>query len=184
MKIIVGLGNIGSNYKNTRHNIGFMVIDTYLAKYNITNKKEKFNGEYYDIFIGAERVILLKPNKYMNLSGEVLRDYMSFFKVPIEDILIIQDDLDLPCGKIRLRLNGSNGGHNGIKDIEKNIGGSNFKRIKIGISNDSDIDTKDYVLGKFNNEEKKLVKNSVDIAVQIIEQFPNNTFESLMNKYN
>ncbi|MBR6112937.1 MAG: aminoacyl-tRNA hydrolase, partial [Bacilli bacterium] len=146
MKLIVGLGNPGKEYENTRHNIGFMVIDRYISKYNYLPYKEKFNGIYYEDNIDGEKVILLKPQKYMNLSGEVVISYLNYFKINVEDMLVISDDLDMPLGKIKLKLSGSCGGHNGLRNIENNIGTQNYKRLKIGISNNKEYDTKDYVL--------------------------------------
>ena len=184
MKLIVGLGNPGNEYENTRHNVGFMVLDSFLYKYNIKNYKEKFSGIYYEINIAGEKCILLKPQKYMNLSGEVVRDFVKFFKIDINDILIISDDLDMSCGKIKLKFSGSSGGHNGLKNIELHLGTKNYKRLKIGIENNKLLDTKDYVLGKFTNEERNLIDNSIQKCISIIEDFPTVKFDNIMNKYN
>lgn len=184
MKLIVGLGNPGKEYDNTRHNIGFMIIDKYLKNNNIINHKEKFGGSYFESIIKDEKVIFLKPQKYINLSGQVLKQYVDFFKVEISDILIIHDDLDTPCGSIKLRTNGGSGGHNGLKDIENNLHTKEYKRIKIGISNNKSIDTKNYVLGKFNSEDKKLIDSTIEKTALIIDDYFILTFEKLMNKYN
>jgi len=184
MKLIVGLGNPGKEYENTRHNVGFIILDKYLKKNNITACKEKFGGLYYETFIKEEKVIFLKPQKYINLSGQVLKQYMDFFKVDIDDILIIHDDLDTPCGSIKLRPSGGSGGHNGLKDIENNLHTKEYKRIKIGISNNKTIDTKDYVLGKFNGEDKKTFDLTVEKVVLILNDYFTLTFTNLMNKYN
>ena len=150
MKLIVGLGNPGKEYENTRHNIGFMVIDNYLKNEKF---KTKFNGMYLKKVINNEEVIFLKPLSYMNLSGEVVKKYVDYFKINLSDLLIISDDLDMPCFKIKLKYKGSSGGHNGLKNIIQNINTEEFKRLKIGISNNLNIDTKSYVLSKFNQEE-------------------------------
>ena len=139
MKLIVGLGNPGKEYENTRHNIGFNVIDLYLKKNNLNLDKEKFNGKYLKTNINNEEVIFLEPQTYMNLSGDSVLKIMNFYKINIEDILIIQDDLDLDLGKIKLKEKSSSGGHNGIKDIEQKLGSNSFKRLKIGISNSNQI---------------------------------------------
>ena len=118
MKLIVGLGNPGNEYKNTRHNIGFMVLDKIADKLNESFNKENFSGKYFMTNINGEKTIFLKPQKYMNLSGEVVRDFVNFFKIDINDILIICDDLDTQVGTYRLRYKGSSGGHNGLKNIE------------------------------------------------------------------
>lgn len=184
MKLIVGLGNPGKEYETTRHNIGFMVLDKYAEENNLVFNKVKFSGNYCEINSGKEKIILLKPQKYMNLSGEVVRDFVKFYKIELEDLLIISDDLDMPVGKIKLREKGSCGGHNGLRNIEMNIGTSIYKRLKIGISNNKLYDTKDYVLGKFDLEESKIINDSVAVASNIIDDFLKLDFNKLMNKYN
>ena len=184
MKLIVGLGNPGKSYSNTRHNIGFMCIDKLCEFFNVKLDSKKFNGLYTQFNYKGEKIMLLEPQNYMNLSGEVIRPFIDFFKISIDDVLIICDNLDTEVGNIRLRYKGSSGGHNGLKDIEKHLGTQNYKRIKIGISNNKMIDTKDYVLGKFNKEENKIIENSINKIPNIIENYLTNTFENLMNKYN
>lgn len=184
MKLIVGLGNPGKEYCKTRHNIGFDVIDNYLSKNNLTLNKQKFNGLYVQTVINGEKVIFLEPQKYMNLSGEVVKKYVDFFKISIEDILIIHDDLDQELGKIKLKQNSSSGGHNGIKNIELHLGTKNYKRLKIGISNNKKVDTKDYVLGKLNKEDRNIIEKSISNSLNIIDDFFVMDFSSLMNKYN
>ena len=183
MKLIVGLGNPGKEYENTRHNIGFMSVDKIIHEKNLT-EKEKFNGKYYEYNINNEKIIILKPQNYINLSGKVINKFVNYFKIDINDILIIHDDLDLPVGKIKLRMSGGSGGHNGLKDIENCLKTKNYKRVKVGISNNKNIDTKDYVLGRFNSEDKKIIDNSINTISNIINDFPYLTFENLMNKYN
>ncbi len=184
MKLIVGLGNPGREYECTRHNVGYMALDKIAQKYNTDFCKKKFNGSYAEFVYNGEKILLLKPEKYMNLSGEVIRDYVNFYKIDINDILIICDDLDTNLGVYRLRYKGSSGGHNGLKNIEQNLATNEYKRIKIGISNNKQIDTKDYVLGKFNTEEGKVLESVLNIVPDIIEDYFNNSFDRLMNKYN
>lgn len=184
MKLIVGLGNPGREYENTRHNIGFMCLDVVANHFNTTFNKSKFSGEYAEFNYNNEKIILLKPGKYMNLSGEVIRDYVNFFKIDIVDILIIYDDLDTQVGTYRLRYKGSSGGHNGLKNIELHLNTKEYKRLKIGISNNKLLDTKDYVLGKFSSEEKELINQVINKVPLIIEDYLNISFENLMNKYN
>ncbi len=184
MKMIVGLGNPGKEYENTRHNIGYIFIDKFANSHNATITKEKFNGLYTEITINNEKIILLKPLSYMNLSGEPLAKYKDYFKVDINDILVISDDLDLTFGKVRLRASGSSGGHNGLKNIELNLHSNEFKRLKIGISHDRTMDTKDYVLGSFSNQEKDIIMNITDKVISILNDFCFISFENLMNKYN
>ena len=184
MKIIVGLGNPGKQYEKTRHNVGFMIIDNFVKYYGVAVDKEKFNGKYCEIFIGGEKVILLKPLSYMNLSGQVVRRFVDYFNIDISDILVISDDLALPISTYRLRLFGSSGGHNGLKDIENNLGSNRFKRFRIGISNDKNVDTKDYVLGKFSLFEKKMIEDLYPVSISILNDFCNVDFEKVMSKYN
>ena len=184
MKLIVGLGNPGHEYENTRHNIGFMVLDKFISKHNILGEKTKFSGLYYELNLNNEKYILLKPQKYMNLSGEVVKDFVNFFKIDINDILIISDDLDMECGKVKLKLAGSCGGHNGLRNIEQHLNTKEYKRLKIGIANNKNIDTKDYVLGKFTNDEKEKLEKALEIGVQVIEEFSIVKFDNIMNKYN
>lgn len=183
MKLIVGLGNPGKEYIKTRHNVGFMAIDKFVDNKSL-NPKDKFGGIYYETNISGEKIILLKPQKYINLSGEVIIQFIKFFKINIDDVLIIHDDLDMPVGKTKLRLSGGSGGHNGLKNIELYFKTKNYKRIKVGISNDKNINTKNYVLGKFSNDDSKLIEESLNKIVNVINDFPNMTFENLMNKYN
>lgn len=184
MKLIVGLGNPGIEYKNTRHNIGFIYINMFAESLNKKIDKEKFNG-LYDIFtLNNEKIILLKPLSYMNLSGEVVSEFVKFFKINTEDILVISDDLDMNLGKIKLKQNGSSGGHNGIKNIIQCLGTDNFKRLKIGISNDKKMDTKDYVLGKFTKEELQVLEDISSEVIDILVEFTNTKFDKIMNKHN
>lgn len=184
MKLIVGLGNPGSEYENTRHNVGFMAIDK-IAKYlNIQITNNKFNGLYAKIKYNNEDIILLKPQKYMNLSGEVVKSFLDYFKIDSNDLLVISDDLDQELGNIKLKYKGSCGGHNGLRNIENNIGTQEYKRLKIGISNNKKIDTKDYVLGKINKEEKEKLDDILNIIPNIFEDYVKDNFEKLMSKYN
>lgn len=177
MKLIVGLGNPGKEYENTRHNIGFWALDNYLD--NVSFKHEKKADVYKD-----NSVIYIKPNTFMNLSGEAVKYYMNYFKIDKKDLLVIQDDLDLPLGKIRVKNNSSAGGHNGIKSIINEIGSNEFLRLKVGISKNSK-DIVDYVLGKFSREEKEVLNNSCNVINNIINDFINDVdAEKLMSRYN
>jgi len=184
MYLIIGLGNPGKEYENTRHNIGFNVLNSYLEKNNLRLDKEKFNGLYTKTSINNEDVIFLEPQTYMNSSGDSVRKIMDFYKIDVENILVIQDDLDMEIGKIKLKENSSSGGHNGIKDIEEKLGTNSIKRLKIGISNNKMMDTKDYVLGKFSKEEKEVLEKTYNICLNIIDDFFVMNFDLLMGKYN
>lgn len=182
MKLIVGLGNKGNEYNNTRHNVGFMVIDNYINKNNLT-LKSKLDGLYAETIINSEKVIFLKPQNYINLSGDVISKYIKYFKIDIKDILVIHDDMDLEIGTFKIRYKGGSAGHNGLKNIESNLKTNEYKRIKIGISKNN-IDKVDYVLGKFSLTELSKLNKVIDITYNIIEDFVSLSFENLMNKYN
>lgn len=183
MKLIVGLGNPGREYEKTRHNIGYIYIDE-LAKKLSLEFKEKFKGEFVKTKINNEDVILLKPLTYMNLSGESVIQVVNYYHIEPEDILVIHDDLDMEIGKIKLKENGSSGGHNGIKNIILHLGSEKFKRLKVGISNDKLGDTKDYVLGKFSKEEEIMIDSIKEKMVNILEDYFKLSFNDLMSKYN
>ncbi|MBR6949488.1 MAG: aminoacyl-tRNA hydrolase [Bacilli bacterium] len=185
MKLVVCLGNPGKEYDNTRHNIGFMFLDYYINKNNIkANWISKFNGLYFDINIDGEKVLFLKPQSYMNLSGTVVSKYVSYFKINIDDILVVCDDLDLSIGNFKLKSKGSSGGHNGLKNIEECLGTQDFKRLKIGISKNNSIDTKDYVLGKLSKEENNIINDTYEQLVEVLDNYFTCDFSYLMNKFN
>ena len=184
MILIVGLGNPGNEDNNTRHNVGFTIIDNLATKLGVEVNNNKHSGLFCQTIINNEKVILLKPQKFINLSGEVIKSFISYYKIEIDDILIIHDDLDLEIGTCKLRNRGSSGGHNGLKSIESNIGTDEYKRLKIGISNNKNMATRDYVLGSFSKEEELIIGRIIDRAQDIILDYIKLDFSSLMNKYN
>lgn len=185
MKLIIGLGNPGKDYTNTRHNVGFSFVDSYLDSKNITDKWiTKFDGLYLQTTIGKEKVLFLKPQTYMNLSGNSVRKVIDYFNIDIEDILIVSDDLDLNVGNFKLKQDGSSGGHNGLKSIESSIGTNNYKRLKIGISKNNDLDTKDYVLGNFSKAEKESLEKLFEFLYSVLDDYFVLRFGDLMSKYN
>lgn len=181
MKLVVGLGNPGKEYNLTRHNVGFMILDNFLGDVKWSTK---FNGLYYERNINDEKYIFVKPQSYMNLSGSVVKKFINFYKIDSKDLLVIHDDLALPVGKYRIKINSSAGGHNGIKDIISCLNTNEFVRLKIGISQNRDIDTKDYVLGKLSKNDIELIDKNNNAYKDIIENFNYNNIELLMNKYN
>lgn len=184
MKLIVGLGNPGKNYENTRHNIGFSLLDVIAKDKNVFFDKEKFNASYTEFIYNGEKILMIKPLSFMNLSGGVVRKFFDFYKLSLSDILVIQDDLDMSFGRIKFVFNSSSGGHNGIKDIERCLGSKDYARLKIGISNDKLINTKDYVLGNFNQEEKNILNNIYNDLVNVVDDFCTLSMERIMSKYN
>ena len=184
MKLIVGLGNPGKEYENTRHNAGFRFIEEYAKVNNLPFKKEKFKGIYTEFNKNGEKVILLKPQKYMNLSGEVVKQFLDFYKIKIDDLLVITDDLDTKIGHLKLKYKGSSGGNNGLKNIEQNIKSRDYKRVKIGISNNDKKDKIDYVIGSVSKEELNKINSVNKYAKDLIDDFLNMKFDNVMNKYN
>ncbi|MGL4336959.1 MAG: aminoacyl-tRNA hydrolase [Turicibacter sp.] len=184
MKLFVGLGNPGSKYERTRHNAGFLVIDELSKKWNIElSEEKKFKGLVGRGMVNGEKVILLKPTTFMNLSGESVRAVMDFYEIDLDDMVVIYDDLDLPQGKIRLRLKGSAGGHNGIKSIIAHTKTQEFKRIKVGIDRHPKIPVVDYVLGRFTEDELAMVMQAVDLSVKACEMSLKETFNKVMTEY-
>lgn len=177
MKLIVGLGNPGKEYENTRHNIGFMVLDSFL-------ENEHWKNKFDSLYIKKDNVLFLKPQTYMNNSGIAVKKIVDFYKIIPEDILIVQDDLDLTFNTFKLKKNSSSGGHNGIKSIIACLNNDSFCRLKIGIANNKDIDTKDYVLAKFSNTNIQELNNKMNLYKEIIDNFIENDAEKTINKYN
>lgn len=184
MKLIVGLGNPGKEYEKTRHNMGFMFVDKCAKDFGIEFTKEKFGGKYAETIINGEKIIFLKPQKYINLSGDVIRDYINFFKIDLNDVLIIHDDMHTEAGKFKIRYKGSSAGHNGLKNIEQNLQTKEYRRIKIGISANNNIEMKNYVLGKLSDEEIGKINEVIALAPAIVKDYLALSFDNLMNKYN
>ena len=185
MKLIVGLGNPGSSYANTRHNCGFIVLDKFAEKNNVDFKlNAKLKGEVAQITLNGEKAILLKPMTYMNLSGESVILVKNFYKIEIDDILVVSDDLDSRLGRLRLRAKGSAGGHNGHKNIAQHLGTEEYKRIKIGIDRDPNISVVDWVLKKFTKEELKQLDETFNTVSDAIYEFASGVdFMKISSKY-
>lgn len=181
MKLIVGLGNPGKEYEKSRHNVGFIILDSY---FNGEKWHTKDNYEFLEKNINNEKVIFIKPLTFMNLSGEAVIKYVNYYNVDIKDVLVIHDDLDLPIGSFRLKENSSSGGHNGIKSIINCLHSNSFRRLKIGVSNNKNIDTKDYVLGKFSKSDIESLNSIINQCANIIEEFSEKSFLDLMSQYN
>ena len=186
MYLIAGLGNPGREYDMTRHNIGFEVIDYIADKYKIKLKKLKFKSLYQKAEIAGCEVVLMKPQTYMNLSGESIRDAAAFFKIPPEKIIIISDDVNLDEGRIRVRKGGSAGGHNGLKSIIYQLASDNFVRIRVGVGKkqNENEDLADYVLSRFSKEQMPVLERAIINAEGAIIEVMSNGVESAMNRYN
>ncbi len=184
--LIVGLGNPGLQYEKTRHNAGFMAIDILAEKLDCEFNKNKFDGLFGFCEIGDKRVILLKPQTYMNLSGKSVLAVAAFYKIPLSNVIVIFDDISLDVGRLRIRRNGSAGGHNGIKDIMELAGTEEIARIKIGVGKKPhpDYDLKDWVLGKISEEDWESFEKALKSAARAAETIVKNGIDTAMNRYN
>ncbi len=183
MYIIAGLGNPGKEYTGTRHNVGYDTLECLAEKYDVKLNKLKFNSVYGETFINGEKVMLVKPVTYMNRSGIAIDEIIKFYKIPVENLIVIYDDIDIPLGTLRIRPHGSPGTHNGMKSIISHVG-ENFPRIRVGIGRNSNIDLADYVLQKFGRDEldkiSMIMEKAAEAAIEIIE----NNIDAAMQKYN
>lgn len=186
VKIIVGLGNPGDKYAATRHNIGFMAIDYLAEQYGIKVDRIKFKGLYGEVRLGGEKVLLLKPQTFMNLSGESVREMCEFYKVPMEDVVVIYDDISMKVGSLRIREKGSAGGHNGIKNIIYQMQTDVFPRIKVGVGAKPhpDYDLADWVLGQFSQEDCKTLSELMPSIKQAVELLVEGKPKEAMNQCN
>jgi peptidyl-tRNA hydrolase, PTH1 family len=186
MYIIVGLGNPGKEYQNTRHNIGFQVIDAIAEKNHITVKEKKHKALIGKGMVAGQKAVLVKPQTYMNLSGESVRDVIDFYKVDERtELIVISDDISLDVGQIRIRKKGSAGGHNGLKNIILHLGHDQFQRIKMGVGEKPQgYDLADYVLGHFAKEEQKVLEDSIERAAEAVELMMSEGADAAMNRYN
>lgn len=185
MKCIIGLGNPGKKYEKTRHNIGFIVLDELSRQHAFSFDKNKFKCEYHIDFIQDQKVLFIKPQTFMNLSGEGVRPLLDYYNVDYENALVIYDDLDLPTGKIRLREKGGHGGHNGIRSLIEHLGTKEFKRLRIGIGRPVDATPiVNYVLKPFSKHEEKEVSFAIDASVKACDMWMNQSFSEVMNAYN
>ena len=186
MYLVIGLGNPGRQYEMTRHNIGFHTIDYIADKYRVKVNKLKYKALYGECNIDGEKVLLIKPQTYMNLSGESVIDFVNFFKIDVENIIVISDDISLETGRIRVRAKGSAGGHNGLKSIIYHLQKDNFPRVKMGVGapQHEGYDLADYVLGRFTKDEIPVMEEAIKKAALSVDEIIKNGAQSAMNKYN
>ena len=184
--LLVCLGNPGDQYDNTRHNVGFMVADQLGERYGLPIQKLKFKALTNMFSISGEKVLVMKPVTYMNLSGEAVRPAADFYKIPPEHILVISDDIALDVGKLRIRRGGSAGGHNGLKSIIQHLGTDQFPRIRVGVGKKPhpDYDLADWVLGKFQGEDKKAIDAAVERCADAVECLIKEGPDRAMNQFN
>ena len=184
MKLIVGLGNPGSNYHDTRHNVGFMAVDALAERFGAAIRRKKFNSLTEEIRVGDTAVLLLKPQQYMNRSGHAVATAAGFYKLSGADILVVTDDMALDVGRIRLRAKGSAGGHNGLKDIIARLGHEDFARLRIGIGDSGPMDAADYVLSRFRGDERDVIDRTIHTAVEAVVCWLCDGVDLAMTRYN
>ena len=185
MRVIIGLGNPGMKYAGTRHNIGFDTVTALADKYNIKINNKKFNGLIGDGFIGGEKVLLLQPQTYMNLSGECVGQISDFFKIEPENLIVICDDINLDTGRLRIRAKGRAGGHNGLKNIIAHLGTEAFPRIRVGVGEKTEgWDLADYVLARFSKDDEPVMREAIKNAVGAVETWISDDIGTAMNRFN
>jgi PTH1 family peptidyl-tRNA hydrolase len=184
MKLIVGLGNPGPAYAGTRHNVGFKTVDRLAEPLHLTFAR-RFEAELAEGQIGAERILLAKPQTFMNLSGRPVRQILDFYKLPVADLLVICDDVNLPLGQLRFRRGGSAGGHNGLKDIERHLGRRDYARLRLGVGGpDVDQEMADHVLARFRPGERAAAETLIADAADAVHVWLSAGLEAAMNQYN
>ena len=184
MKVIVGLGNPGNRYAGTRHNVGYAVVDTLAESPRAGRAQSRFQAQIVELSEDAGKVLLVKPETFMNLSGHSVRQVIDFYQLPLDDLLIVCDDVNLPLGKLRFRARGTHGGHNGLRDIQAHLGTNEYSRLRIGVGAPDGSDLIDHVLGRFRPGEKAVVAEAVQTAVQAVLVWVERGVEACMNQYN
>ena len=184
--LVVGLGNPGDKYENTRHNVGFLTIDHIAEEQRVPVQKLKYRALTNTVELGGAKALLMKPVTYMNLSGEAVGEAARFYKIPADHVLVISDDVSLPLGKLRIRKGGSAGGHNGLKNIIQHLGTDQFPRVRVGVGQKPhpDYDLADWVLGKFQGEDKKVMDEAVRRAADAVECILKEGADRAMNRFN
>ena len=184
--LIVGLGNPGQKYEHTRHNMGFLTMDLLAEQLNVKLNKVKFKSAYNIVRFGGQKCLVMKPQTYMNLSGEAVHEAAQFYKIPADHVLVIYDDVSLPVGKLRIRKGGSAGGHNGLKSIIQHLGTDQFPRIKVGVGQKPhpDYDMADWVLSKFAGEDLKTITEAIRKAADAVECLIQEGPDKAMNRFN
>lgn len=183
MKVVVGLGNPGSRYHATRHNVGFAIVDALAAGSNVDRFQSRFEAEIAEWRLEGEKVLLVKPQTFMNLSGRCVRQILDYYQVAIDDLFVLADDINLPLGKLRIRRKGTHGGHNGLRDIQNHLGTTEYSRLRLGVGGPG-ADAVDHVLGKFRPAEKPIIEDAVLQAAQAVVVWACQGTEVCMNEFN
>ncbi|HEV2948890.1 MAG TPA: aminoacyl-tRNA hydrolase [Gemmataceae bacterium] len=184
MKVVVGLGNPGRKYQGTRHNVGFEVVDSLAASSRGGRFQNRFQAQVAELLEDSNRVLLVKPETFMNLSGRCVREVVDFYQTPLQDLLIVCDDFNLPLGKLRVRGRGTHGGHNGLRDIQSHLGTTEYPRLRIGVEAPGDKDAVEHVLGRFRPSERPVIEEAIGQAAQAVTLWIHQGIEACMNLYN
>src|SRR5262245_2094265 len=183
MRVIVGLGNPGPRYAATRHNVGFDVMHLLAQSPRASRFRSQFQAEVAELREDADKILLVKPETFMNLSGHCVRQLVDFYQLPLEDLLVVCDDVNLPLGKLRARARGSHGGHNGLRDIQNHLGTTEYARLRIGVGGPKE-DLVDHVLGRFSPSEQAVMADAIPLAAQAVAVWVTQGIEECMNQYN
>jgi peptidyl-tRNA hydrolase, PTH1 family len=184
MKVVIGLGNPGRKYQGTRHNVGFEVIDNLAASFRGGRFLGRFQAQVAEVVEDSNRVLLVKPETFMNLSGRCVREVVDFYQTPLSDLLVVCDDFNLPLGKLRVRGRGTHGGHNGLRDIQSHLGTTDYPRLRIGVEAPGEKDAVEHVLGRFRPSERPVIEDAIAKAVQAVELWIHQGIDACMNQYN
>lgn len=184
MKLVVGLGNPGKRYDGTRHNVGYAVIDALAAGPGVSAFLSRFDSEVAELHEGADKVLLQKPETFMNLSGRAVRQAVDFYQLSHAELLVVCDDFNLPLGKLRFRSKGTHGGHNGLRDIQNHLGTTAYSRLRVGVDAPPDDEAVDFVLGRFRPSEKPVIAEAIAAAVQGVVLWIREGIDACMNQYN
>jgi PTH1 family peptidyl-tRNA hydrolase len=183
MRVVVGLGNPGKQYHGTRHNVGFAVVDGLASGPSAGRFQSRFQSQVAELMEGNEKVLLVKPETFMNLSGRAVRQVIDFYQVELTDLLVVCDDINLPLGQLRIRSKGSHGGHNGLRDIQNHLGTQEYTRLRIGVGAGEE-DLVDHVLGRFRPSERPVIEDALSLAIQAVSLWAGQGVDVCMNRYN
>jgi PTH1 family peptidyl-tRNA hydrolase len=183
-KVVVGLGNPGSRYHGTRHNVGFAVVDVLAASPRASRFQSRFRAQVAELEEDGYKTLLVKPETFMNLSGQCVRQVVEFYQVEHSNLLVVCDDINLPLGKLRVRARGSHGGHNGLRDIQNHLGTSEYARLRIGVGAPNEDDAVDHVLSRFRPAERRVIEDAEQLAAQAVSVWVRDGVEACMNQYN
>jgi PTH1 family peptidyl-tRNA hydrolase len=184
MRVVVGLGNPGKQYHGTRHNVGFAVLDGLAASPSAGKCQSRFSAQVVELLEGEQKVLLVKPETFMNLSGRCVRQVVDFYQLPMTDLFVVCDDVNLPLGKLRVRAKGTHGGHNGLRDIQNHLGTTEYARLRIGVGAAEDRELVDHVLSKFRPSEKPVIEDALSLSIQAVSVWIQQGIEVCMNRFN